>query len=536
MRQTRSRHGILAAILAFSVAPAIAAPLQAGTIQFQESGAPRAERPYRPSDVIQGGVDLSGYTTGPNGRFKVRMKVSITDAAGNRIAGDEGLLQFPAPKGLPPIPQTFTLPLPSYLAAGKYRVTVQSRDELTGLDAQSARAFTIERASPPTVARGLEVRALFFSTAVGGSPVRPPVFDFGKAFFYRFEIAGLKFRGNTVDLRLGFKLQAPDGTVVADEPALVEGPQNFAWHPDYFTVPFTGNLELPPGAPDGKYLLTWTLTDKLAGKSVTHSAAVEVKPSRELGFANCELREGKDGPAQGTRPYKAGGQVFAYCEVVGYAVGPDGKSKVVAKMKVLDPDGVSMTDPVESTVDAAIPADRPPIIERFNLELPRFVPAGEYSMKIRALDAVASRTASTELKFRIARDRPALVSRKLEVREFAYAGAKSGPRRDNATFKSGETVYFSFEIGGLAFRGDALDVRVAHRLLAPDGSVLAEQPELAKLEQKIGYHPPTFAVAIGGNVRLAAKAAGGRYTNEIVVTDQVAGKSVRFTSAFTLMR
>jgi uncharacterized RDD family membrane protein YckC len=243
----------------------------------------------------------------------------------------------------------------------------------------------------------------------------------------------------------------------------------------------------------------------------------------KLALADIAWTDGAGG-APHSGPYVPGDHVYAKYQITGFAHGPQGHVTVAIRVLPVDPNGLAMMDSLPSDVDA-LDATGSPINGHFEIDLPPYVPAGTYSVRLHVRDAIGGQDAVFAPTFSVNAplDAPA---DKLEVRDLGLSTTEGGQAVARPVFHAGETLYFTGRAFGVQFRGTNPDFHVDVLLLGPSGSTILGKTDWGTLNTAVNYRPPTFFVPVNGNITLPAQAAPGTYVVRLGLRDLVAQTSV----------
>lgn len=505
----------------------------------QGESQPRVPSLYRPGEEAGVMLDLSGYATDAKGWYQLRLDLKLSDAKGAvlfRVPGK--LLKEKADADRGKMYQQFFVSIPAYMPAGTFKMRIQVTDEVAKKLTAISGEFSVQRDQPLIPTRTLTARELIFSKAKDGPPLKPVSYQAGETLRYRFEIAGMQFRADKPDLRVGVKWITASGEVAFEDSSLFEFQDQLDYHPNTIFFPVAGFFNIPDDFPPGKHRLELTVTDRHAQKSVTLGGDFALKTEAAgagLRLQRCQLLESKGGPVRVAAPYQLMDKIYLSCDVVGYAVDAQQQMNVSARMTLTDPAGLTVMEPKDIEFkDKLAGASRPPLINSFALTLPAYAPGGAYKITFAAKDQNSGQSVSMVVPFDMKRAMPPALAPALTVRSFAYAGEKNGPLRTPPRFKGGEAVHYRFEIAGFKFRGDQTDINVNLRLLGPDGAVLMDRPDFADMKESYIYRTPAVYVPFTGTFTIPAEVGGGAYTIDMVVTDRIAQKSATYKSSFQI--
>jgi uncharacterized RDD family membrane protein YckC len=244
---------------------------------LQSKGGPaRPSAPYKPGETVYLKYDVAGFTTGSDDKIDLLLRAVARDPAGTNLhePWEKELVQTIADRS--PVNGSFSVELPLFVPPGAYTIDLQVQDKVKNATVRLAPAFQVEAAPIPPPS-GLEVRDFAMSLASEGPPVQQPVVEGGATVYSKWKIFGAQFRGDRVDLRVGFKVLGPDGKLLLDRPDYVTVADSFVYHPPAFFLPITGHLSLPSGADKGVYTAQYEIVDNHAQARIEQAAKFEVR-------------------------------------------------------------------------------------------------------------------------------------------------------------------------------------------------------------------------------------------------------------------
>jgi hypothetical protein len=93
-----------------------------------------------------------------------------------------------------------------------------------------------------------------------------------------------------------------------------------------------------------------------------------------------------------------------------------------------------------------------------------------------------------------------------------------------------------WKVLGVAARDERINVRIALRVVAPDGKTAFDEPNYAVVDDTLFYRPPTLFLPISGHLTLPSGAPKGVYTGHFEVSDNVAGVRIEHTAKLCEVR
>jgi uncharacterized RDD family membrane protein YckC len=262
-------------------------PIQMKLVSFvwTESleGPPRATNIYKPGDVIFASYTLADFGADSQGQVDLTVMVTIMDPAGlplNKPLTQNIRKAMPnILKVMPDVDVAFNgkffLPLPGFIPGGMYKVLIKTHDAIKNSDDEFAQTFTVVPGPAISPANQLEIRNFQFSTSAGGPPLSPAVYQPGQTVHYSYQLFGIRFLKDRVDLHIAYNVIGPDGQTLLGRPASMD--KTFVYHPDNFFLPAQGHFNMPSGAKKGTYIVRLVITDKVAGKTLNSEGSFEVR-------------------------------------------------------------------------------------------------------------------------------------------------------------------------------------------------------------------------------------------------------------------
>lgn len=241
----------------------------------EEDGPPRASSIYRWGDRVRAEWKLTGYSTDAQGQIHLKYGIAITDPDGVSIYRGGKELNQTIEQAMP-VSMHFTLKIPAFAPPGVYGVQVDARDSVKNTDGRLTAGFILQ-GDPLPVSTQLEIRDLALAASEGGAPLSPAVVSPGSTVYMSGNVAGMQFREDAIDFQLAFQVFGPGGEKLLDRPDFLTVQEEFSYHPRTFFLPISGRLNLPSGAPQGKYTERYILTDRIGGTSRTYELQFEVR-------------------------------------------------------------------------------------------------------------------------------------------------------------------------------------------------------------------------------------------------------------------
>ena len=115
------------------------------------------------------------------------------------------------------------------------------------------------------------------SLSQDGPPVATPVLEGGGTVHMRWKVAGIRFEGDKLDVRVAFQVRDPAGKLALDQPDYVTASDTFVYHPPSFFLPMSGHVSIPSGMPKGTYTASYRITDNVAKSTLDYPAKFEVR-------------------------------------------------------------------------------------------------------------------------------------------------------------------------------------------------------------------------------------------------------------------
>jgi hypothetical protein len=207
--------------------------------------------------------------------------------------------------------------------------------------------------------------------------------------------------------------------------------------------------------------------------------------------------------------------------------------KLTWTMQVLDPDGVPIekdkSGRIEETLSARDKNWVPKFLEIFTV--PPFAPSGQYRVRVKVTDQIATAEASGELEFTV-RGHPVEPSPTLAVRNFRFVRAEDDqvPMRP-AIYHPGDTLWAKFDITGYKFaENHKFSVDYGLAILNAAGEQIFAQPAAAS-ESRESFYPQRY-VPGALSLNLDANVVKAAYTLVIIVHDKIGEQSQESKQAF----
>jgi len=252
--------------------------LKATNFAFLQSkgGSPRPAGPYKTTDTVYASYDVVEYSTGADGRPNLLLEVVAYDPDGLAMHTPwKGEFSGQVKPGAP-VDGNFKLELPDYVTAGKCRLLVKVRDQISGEELELTAPFRVENTliAPAAV---LELRDFQHSLSAGGAAVEAPVIEGSGTVYMKCYIHGVQFRGDDADVRVALKVIDPAGKAVLDQQDFATFRDSHVYRPQSFRISVNGHVSVPSEARKGVYREIYTITDNVAGRSLNQEARFELR-------------------------------------------------------------------------------------------------------------------------------------------------------------------------------------------------------------------------------------------------------------------
>lgn len=232
---------------------------------------------FLPGDHLYFTFEITGFTIAQkeDAYAQVTRKISLSyevtpeDAAGRPLApgvsGKIAEMLHPQDKHWVPKRRASFL-LPSFVAAGKYRIHVSVKDALGKTTTASDVPFMIGgtqiKPSPAIAVQNFQ----FLRTANSTNALQIPAYSPGDHIFARFDISGYKLGPkNTYDVAYGLTVFGPDGKPFIKQPKAAEL-KSGSFYPAQF-VPASLNLTTSQKSALGAYVIVLSVRDLIGGQS-----------------------------------------------------------------------------------------------------------------------------------------------------------------------------------------------------------------------------------------------------------------------------
>ncbi len=83
----------------------------------------------------------------------------------------------------------------------------------------------------------------------------------GSVLYTRVKLAGVRFNGNNMNVRVAYQLVNSEGRVVLDKPDFITINETREYHPRYFFLKINTYVTLPSQGPKGSYTQRFVVND-----------------------------------------------------------------------------------------------------------------------------------------------------------------------------------------------------------------------------------------------------------------------------------
>jgi uncharacterized RDD family membrane protein YckC len=258
-------------------------------------------------------------------------------------------------------------------------------------------------------------------------------------------------------------------------------------------------------------------------------AGTVIKQSGQL-YAGFRFVVSKNGPSH-SPDYKRGESLLVELEVIGYGRDSAGAADVRTTFSVTDPSGLLVFEPAAAPFHQTIPATSR-IAVWFGKDLPPFAPAGHYYADVKIHDQ--SQNADFDFKQTFLVDGLKVTWYGPGIRDLGLSLSPDGPVADDPVATAGTKIYVGGNVVGLGERGRHLDGHIGQRIIAPDGSTVANNPDLVSFRDYVFYHPATFMTPFQTWLSIPGGYPRGTYLVEISLSDSVSGRKTMTKRSFRL--
>jgi uncharacterized RDD family membrane protein YckC len=129
---------------------------------------------------------------------------------------------------------------------------------------------------PIGVTGGLELRDIYLSASQEGPALGAAETGFGQTVYTNAKLSGVQFRGENVNVKIGFQMTDSQGQVVIDEPNFLVINNNYDNRPGFF-LSFFAKVTMPTTGTPGVYTQKFTVNDFNANKAVAYTFRVMVR-------------------------------------------------------------------------------------------------------------------------------------------------------------------------------------------------------------------------------------------------------------------
>ena len=247
------------------------AVVQAGVQQSEDAPFVPADYAFLPGDFVYFTFQLAGFATqsfNRNEGHKISLKYELTpeDSTGVPLAEPisdsiQDELSSQDKNWMPKRRASFLLP--SYVAAGEYRIHLVAKDVFGKSEISKDFPFRIGGVQIQH-ADGVNVQHFeFLRRESDREALQIPAYSPGDTVFARFDMAGFKLAtGNSYNLDYGISVIQPNGKSFLDAPRAAELKAS-SFYPAQF-LPGTIEITTPPNSAKGEYVLTLTVHDHVA--------------------------------------------------------------------------------------------------------------------------------------------------------------------------------------------------------------------------------------------------------------------------------
>ena len=236
--------------------------------------APYAARDYRflPGDYLYFTFQISGFGIRSEERGeveKINLSYEVTPQDANGVAlapPNSGNIQTelsPEDKDWMPKRQVSFL-IPSFVAAGEFRVHVHVKDLVANSDASQEIPFSIGGIQIQPSSSITVENFRFLRNENDAQALELPAYSPGDMIHARFDMVGFRIDSqNHYHLAYGLVVFRPDGTPFVQQPNAAEV-ESSSFYPAQF-LPGVIDLKTSPSASRGEYIIVLTIRDLLAG-------------------------------------------------------------------------------------------------------------------------------------------------------------------------------------------------------------------------------------------------------------------------------
>lgn len=260
------------------------AVVDAGVQASEDAPFVNADYRFLPGDYVYFTFQIAGFTIKSEERDEVRRisltykiepqdanGVALTPAVSDKVQTD---LSPEDKNWLPKRRASFLIP--SFIAAGEYRVHVTVQDIFGKTEAAASYPFRVGgvRLQPSSV---LTVQNFgFLRSESDREPLSVPAYRPGDAVYARFEMAGYKLGpNNAYDLSYGLTVLRPNGKPFFQDPKAAEL-RSDSFYPAQF-LPGTIELTTTPDTARGEYVIVLTVRDVIGNQTYELKRAFSVE-------------------------------------------------------------------------------------------------------------------------------------------------------------------------------------------------------------------------------------------------------------------
>lgn len=239
---------------------------------------------FLPGDFVYFTFEIAGFKIKSEQRdevHRIALKYTVTpeDSKGMPLAEavSGGILTELSPEDKNWLPKRrVSFLLPSFIAAGEYRIHVAAQDVFGQSETSADFAFAIggEKVQPSAA---LTVENFeFLRRESDREALKLPAYSPGDTVYARFDMTGYKLGPkNGYQLSYGVTVLRPDGKPFFQNPKAAEL-QSESFYPAQF-VPGTINLTISPDTSRGEYIIVLTVTDLIGNQTYQAKQAFSVE-------------------------------------------------------------------------------------------------------------------------------------------------------------------------------------------------------------------------------------------------------------------
>ena len=264
-------------------------------------------------------------------------------------------------------------------------------------------------------------------------------------------------------------------------------------------------------------------------------ATVALAATAPLAIVRPIFEQGAGGPLPPGFTHVPGEVLTFSFQIEGYQASAQRRVDLATRVDAFDPQGVAITQPIESKIDAELTDEdknwKPKV--RHEIAIPPLAPSGAYKISVQVTDNVAHTKVSQDVRFEV-RGHEVAPSPALVIRNFRFfRGEEDQEPLARAIYRPGDAVWARFDITGYKYaQGNRIDVGYDIAVRTAAGKVLWSQADVADEKSSAFYPQPyvpgSMSLNLQGNIR------PGEYAIVVTAHDRVGSQTSEITQTFAV--